>query len=128
MIRCSRRAKVPDAWGQAMRARRAGAFCLAAILVAGLAAPASAIDRRVRVVNDSSHDIVRFFAVSVGAPDPTESMLGDDILAAGSFVVLNFEDGSGYCRYRFRAIFDDGLDLLRESVNVCEVGSYRYTD
>ena len=111
-----------------MRARRAGAFCLAAILVAGLAAPATAIDRRVRVVNDSSHDIVRFFAVSVGAPDPAESMLGDNILAAGSFVVLNFEDGSGYCRYRFRAIFDDGLDLLRESVNVCEVGSYRYTD
>jgi hypothetical protein len=55
-------------------------------------------------------------------------MLGDDILPAGGSIVLNFDDGSGYCRYRFRAVFADGVELERPSVNVCEVGTYRYTD
>jgi hypothetical protein len=56
------------------------------------------------------------------------SLLGESMLAAGASVVLDFEDGSGFCRYRFRAVFDDGMELVRPSVNVCEVGTYRYTD
>ena len=46
----------------------------------------------------------------------------------GGAVVVNFEDGSGYCRFRFRAVFDDAVELTRPNVNVCEVGTYRYTD
>ena len=87
-----------------------------------------AVDRRVRVVNDSTHDIVRFFASNVDGADSQENMLGEDILPAGGSIVLNFEDGSGYCRFRFRAVFEDGLSLLRDSVNICEVGTYRYTN
>lgn len=100
----------------------------AAAIVLALAAPAEAIDRRVRIVNASSHDIVAFHGVTVDAREWRESLLGDDILPAGGSLVLNFEDGSGYCRYRFRALFDDGKALEKSSVNVCEVGTYRYTD
>jgi hypothetical protein len=89
---------------------------------------ALALDRRVRVVNDSNVDIVDFFGMNVDTQGEPESMLGDDILPAGGSIVLNFDDGSGYCRYRFRAVFADGLELERTSVNVCEVGTYRYTD
>ena len=60
--------------------------------------------------------------------DWQESLLVENRLLAGASVVLNFEDDSGYCRYRFRAVFDDGVELVRPSVNVCEVGTYRYTD
>ncbi len=100
----------------------------AAVALALAAENAEAFDRRVRIVNDSHHNIVGFFGTNVGLRDWQESLLGDDILPAGASVVLNFEDGSGYCRFRFRAVFDDGIELQRESVNVCEVGTYRYTD
>lgn len=104
----------------------AGVGAGAMLMVA--AGPADALDRRMRIINDSRHDIVSFHSVNVDTKEWQESMLGDDILPAGGSVILNFDDGSGYCRYRFRAVFEDGIDLVRESVNVCDVGTYRYTD
>ena len=64
-----------------------------------------------RIVNDSKHAIVAFYGANVGVRDWRESLLGDDTLQPGASVVLDFEDGSGYCRYRFRAVFDDGVEL-----------------
>jgi hypothetical protein len=108
-----------------------GRFLLAglvAAVLAGTAGEAAAFDRRVRIVNDSHHQIVGFFATIVGISDWRDSLLGEDVIPAGASIVLNFDDGSGYCRYRFRAVFEDGVALERESVNVCQVGTYRYTD
>ena len=101
---------------------------LAAGLILVWCGDANALDRRVRIVNESTRDIVAFYGAIVTEPDWPESLLGENRLLAGASVVLNFEDESGYCRYRFRAVFDDGLELVRPSVNVCEVGTYRYTD
>jgi hypothetical protein len=89
---------------------------------------AQAIDRRVRIVNDSKQEIVEFFAVNVGAGASEHDMLGEAGVPPGGSVILSFEDGSGYCRFRFRAVFRDGVVLSRDSVNICEVGTYRYTD
>lgn len=99
---------------------------LAAIVV--FCGQAEALDRRVRIVNESKQAIISFFGANVGVRDWPESLLGGDALKPGASVVLDLEDGSGYCRFRFRAIFDDGVELVRQSVNVCEVGTYRYTD
>ena len=101
---------------------------LAAAALMALPQAAEALDRRVRIVNDSPVDLVGFHGVNVDTREWQDSLLGDDILPAGGSIVLNFDDGSGYCRYRFRAVFADGIELERESVNVCEVGTYRYTD
>lgn len=90
--------------------------------------PAEALDRRVRIVNDSTHDIVEFYGSRVGGGPSQEDMLGETDLSPGGSIILSFEDGSGYCRFAFRAVFDDGLELERASVNVCEIGTYRYTD
>jgi hypothetical protein len=114
--------------GQGLAPARGISFLVAAVVLFGLASPASAIDRRVRIVNDSREDIVGFYGVNVDISDWQDSLLGDDILPAGGSIVLNFDDGSGYCRYRFRAVFRDGVELVRKSVNVCEIGTYRYTD
>ncbi len=81
-----------------------------------------------RIVNDSHVDIVAFYGVNVSGHDWQDSLLGGDVLRAGTSVVLNFDDGTGYCRFRFRAVFADGIDLQRQSVNVCDIGTYRYTD
>jgi hypothetical protein len=108
--------------------RRVVVAGLAVAIAAAVAGNAEAFDRRMRIVNDSHHDITAFYASNVSARDWGDSMLGNDILPAGGSIVLNFDDGSGYCRFRFRAVFDDGAELQRASVNVCEVGTYRYTD
>jgi hypothetical protein len=111
-----------------MRRYRSARGLAALFVVLALAAPAHAIDRRVRILNESSHKIVEFYGVNVGVRSWPESLLGEDALPPGGARILSFDDGSGYCRFRFRAVFDDGVDLVRESVNVCEVGTYRYTD
>jgi hypothetical protein len=107
-------------------------YCAVAGLALGaaalLSAPAFALDRRVRIVNDSKHDIVGFYGTNVGVRDWQDNLLGAAILRAGASIVLDFEDGSGYCRFRFRAVFDDNKELVRPSVNICEVGTYKYTD
>jgi hypothetical protein len=89
---------------------------------------AQTLDRRVRIVNESGHAIVGFYAVVVEKEEWPASLLGANTLPAGASIILDFEDGSGFCRYRFRAVFDDGMELVRPSVNVCEVGTYRYED
>jgi hypothetical protein len=105
----------------------AGAVLGAAVFMTFDTASAQ-VDRRVRIVNASTHAMVGFYATNVDMQDWQESLLGEGTLPAGSAIVLDFEDGSGYCRFRFRAVFDDGLELVRRSVNICEVGTYRYTD
>jgi hypothetical protein len=104
------------------------AVVVAAVMLLVGAREADALDRRVRIVNDSRHDIVAFYGAVVTERDWPGSMLGENRLLAGASIVLNFEDESGFCRYRFRAVFDDGMELVRPSVNICEIGTYRYTD
>ena len=107
------------------RILRSGSAIAALLALAG---SAQALDRRVRIVNDSTHAIIAFYGTNVGIRDWQDSLLGADALKPGASIVLDFEDGSGYCRFRFRAVFDDGAEAVRDSVNVCEVGTYRYTD
>jgi hypothetical protein len=91
-----------------------------------LAAPAAALDRRVVIVNDTSFDIIEFYGSNTGTNNWEEDILDDDILSAGESVRINFDDGTGYCMYDFRAVFEDGDVLVRERINVCEIGNYRY--
>ena len=103
-------------------------FALAALAMAAALGPAAALDRRVRLVNASTHDIIEFYGSHVGEQPSEDNMLGDEVLPAGAARIFDFDDGSGYCRFSFRAVFEDGVELVRKSVNVCEVGTYRYTD
>jgi len=102
--------------------------CLTAATLATSCVDAQTLDRRVRIVNDSKHVITAFYGTNVAVREWQDSLLGSDTLKPGASIVLDFEDGSGYCRFRFRAVFDDGVEVLRQSVNVCEVGTYRYTE
>jgi hypothetical protein len=87
-----------------------------------------ALDRRVRIINNSAYDIHRFYASSVGAKTWEEDILGDGILPSGSSVVINIDDGTGYCKYDFRAVFEDGEAVVTEAVNVCEISEFTYHD
>lgn len=89
---------------------------------------AAALDRRVRINNNTSYDIVEFYASNQGSRSWEEDILGRSILPAGHSVVINIDDGSGYCKYDFLAVFEDGEELTKYGNNVCELSQFNYTD
>jgi hypothetical protein len=101
---------------------------LAAALIAVSASSASALDRRVRINNYTSYDIVEFYASHRDATSWQEDILGRNILPSGRSVVINIDDGTGYCVFDFRAVFNDGEVLEKFGNNVCELAEFNYTD
>ncbi len=41
-------------------------------------------------------------------------------------MMINFDDGSGYCKLDFKAVFDDGNVLIKKNINICEIPSFTY--
>lgn len=100
----------------------AAAVSLATVTVA------HAEDRRVRIINGTRHIMVRFYASNSSRTDWEEDILGNRVLKPGESVVINIDDGSGACLFDFKAVFDDGDELTRGQVNVCQISEYRYTE
>ena len=98
-----------------------------AILAIGVV-DAAALDRRVRINNRSSYDIIEFYASNTGSRSWEEDILGRNILPSGSSVVINIDDGSGYCKYDFMAVFEDGDEVVSNDNNVCELSDFNFTD
>ena len=84
-------------------------------------------DRRVRIINATGVTMTHFYASNSGENDWQEDILGQDVLASGSSVRINIDDGSGACIYDFKARFSDGDVLERYRINVCQITEYRYT-
>ena len=103
---------------------RAGLLALAVVLTSG--SPSLALDRRVEIVNQTGYTIQEFYASSVGQNSWQEDILGRDVLPSGHSVVINIDDGTGYCQYDFRAVFDDGDIVEQAAVNVCEIGTFTF--
>ncbi|ODT83666.1 MAG: hypothetical protein ABS76_01735 [Pelagibacterium sp. SCN 64-44] len=101
---------------------------LALAIMAMSATGAAAIDRRVQINNYTSYDIISFYASNKGTRSWEEDILGRKILPAGHSVVINIDDGSGYCKYDFLAVFEDGEELVKYNNNVCELSQFNYTD
>jgi hypothetical protein len=99
---------------------------LAAVLTIATAVPALAYDRRVTIINNTGYTIVNFFGSNTGTNSWQEDILGRDVLPSGSAVEINFNDNTGYCMFDFLAIFDDGEQLIRERVNICEISTFTY--
>lgn len=99
---------------------------LACVLGATLASPALALDRHVTIVNNTGFTMVKFYGSNKGAKTWEEDILGEDVLPSGSQVSVNFNDDSGYCKFDFKAVFEDGDELVRENVNICEVATFTY--
>jgi len=95
----------------------------------GLAvAPANAQDRNVRIINETQHTIVQFYASNVETDDWQEDILGQDVLPVGQSVNINIDDGTGACLFDFKAVFDDGDELVRQGIDVCSISTYTYTE
>ena len=101
---------------------------LALALLAVSTMSASALDRRVQINNRTSYDIIEFYASNTGTSDWQEDILGNDILPSGSSVMINIDDGSGYCKFDFLAVFEDGDQVVQPDNNVCEISTFTITD
>jgi hypothetical protein len=42
--------------------------------------------------------------------------------------MINIDDGTGYCVFDFRAVFEDGEVLEKFGNNVCELAEFNYTE
>lgn len=104
-------------------------YAIAVILLSGFSFSQAFADenKKVKIVNETRHNIVQFFASRIGTDDWEEDILDVDILQPGQSVTINF-GGSDFCLYDFKAVFDDGDVLIKNRINVCELAVYRYTE
>jgi len=103
------------------------ATALAAVLTLGSAA-AMAADRRVDIVNQTGQTMVHFYASNSGTNSWEEDILGHDKLASGDTQPVNIDDGTGACKFDFKAVFESGASLVKSGIDVCSVSSFTYTD
>ncbi len=99
---------------------------LALTLLFTSASTVSAQDRRVKIVNKTGFTIVRFYGSNKGRTSWEEDILGSDVISSGRSMMINFDDGSGYCKFDFKAVFDDGDVLIKKNINICEIGTFTY--
>jgi len=111
-----------------MRIQSAAALTLATALFALTNSAAMALERKVQINNQTSYTIVEFYASNTGTTDWQEDILGSDVLPSGGSVSINIDDGSGYCKFDFLAVFDDGDQLVSADNNVCELDTFNFTD
>lgn len=111
-----------------MRIKTIAALSVATALFALTNSAAMALERRVQINNLTSYTIVEFYASNTGTTDWQEDILGSDVLPAGSSVMINIDDGSGYCKFDFLAVFDDGEQLVSADNNVCELDNFNFTE
>jgi len=108
---------------------RAGLFvaAVAAVSFLSVTGARSEEDRHVVIINETNHTMVHFYASNTAENTWQEDILGDDVVPPGKDVRINVDDGSGHCKYDFKAVFDDGDALIRRNINVCEIRTYRYS-
>lgn len=85
-------------------------------------------NREVKIINETDMALVEFYASNAGISDWEENMLGWDILRSGGSFVADIDDGSGYCRFDFKAVFDDGRTAVKYGVDVCRIETFRFTN
>lgn len=102
------------------------ALCAAALAAASITS-ASAANRRVDIVNQTGMVITEFYASNTGTDNWEEDILGRDVIADGETFDINIDDGTGRCRFDFKAVFDNGKSLVRNNINVCQISTFTYT-
>ena len=99
-----------------------------ATLGASVAAPALALERYVRIYNNTSYTMTEFYGSNKGTDSWEEDIFGNQVLPAGASVDVNFDDGSGYCVFDFKAVFSNGAELTDYDLNICELDNFYYNN
>ncbi len=87
---------------------------------------ASAANRHVDITNATGMTMAEFYASATNADDWEEDILGSDTLADGEVFDVDIDDGTGACKFDFKAVFTDGTSHVRRSVDVCSISKFTY--
>jgi hypothetical protein len=99
-----------------------------ALLIALLTGGAAhAADRKVEIVNKTGMSLTHFYASNTGTRSWEEDILGRDVLADGESVTVDINDGTGACKFDFKASFENGGSLEKTGIDVCVISTYTYT-
>jgi hypothetical protein len=93
-------------------------------LQAATGPPAAAFDHQIELTNNTRLAIVEVYASPVGTGRWQQDLLGDDMLAPATSMLVNIDGGTGSCRFDFKTVFDDGTNLVRRDINICEMERY----
>jgi hypothetical protein len=84
---------------------------------------AFALDRWIEFTNNTRMAIAEIYISRIGSRLWNVDLLGDDLLAPASSVLVKIDDAGG-CRFDLKTVFDDGSTQIRRNVNVCDVERY----
>jgi hypothetical protein len=99
-----------------------------AVAAAGTADAASRYNRHVQIHNNASVTMNEFYASNVDTDNYEENILHGDVIRSGETWDINIDDGTGYCKFDFLAVFVDGSEAKKDDVNVCTVSDFYFDD
>jgi hypothetical protein len=104
-------------------------FVLAAALLAvspadRASAQGDRYDRRMVVINETGRIINNLYATNTGTKYWGRDLLGQNIIRPGERYLVDFNDGTGYCLFDFRAVLDNGRPIEQYKVNVCHYSTW----
>lgn len=102
----------------------AGAALVA--LIAGSAALAE--DLEFFLINDSSADLIGFNVSPASSDRWEDNLLEGGYLAPGYEISVLIGDGLSTCVYDIRGQFSDGAEFEDYGLDLCDMGSYTFTD
>lgn len=76
-------------------------------------------NRAVSLVNRGKESIFYIYWANIASSTWGSDRLGSSTLPAGQSWETTVDDGSGACRFNFRAVTAGGREILRSDVNVC---------
>ena len=103
----------------------------AAVFASALGASATgalAADRWVRIENNTSVVVYRFYASPANSQSWGQDRLGKKQIPTGYSSTINLNGAPGGCNYDIRAEFKDGDVLEKFGVNVCNGYNITYHD
>ena len=90
--------------------------------------PAHALDRRIKLINNSSYNIVEFHASNINRKSFEENILNNRILQPGDSIIINLDDGTDMCRFDFLTVMSNGNKIEKDDVDVCQLETYTIND
>jgi hypothetical protein len=102
-------------------------LALAGLLILGPNSTATArdrYDRHVDIINNSNLVIYAFHATNAGVKHWGRDLLGQNVIKPGQGYRINFDDGTGYCMFDFKAVLDNGRAIERYRVDVCTAATW----
>lgn len=89
---------------------------------------AKAEDLEFKLKNETSSNLVEFYVDSSDQDSWGENLLKGEVVRQGESGTVTIADGKTTCTYDILGVFADGSKVDERNLNLCELGSYTYTE